>query len=119
MIKEAIDKEKILSNLEEFSGTETYYKWSSKIHFTDGIKYLADQCECYWLIDIVGSYAFTFAGQDFLTFNLKVEDESGVVTVTDGNDNILATQEIEYTDFPLDEINIWFSNNVIYLPSEH
>jgi hypothetical protein len=25
----------------------------------------------------------------------------------------------DYTDFPLDEITLYFTNNVMYLPSEH
>jgi hypothetical protein len=33
----------------------------------------------------------------------------------DGNDNIVDTQHIEYTDFPIDEITLQFANNVIYL----
>ena len=37
----------------------------------------------------------------------------------DGNDNIVYTQRIEYTDFPLDEIKLYFVNNVIHLPSEY
>jgi hypothetical protein len=29
------------------------------------------------------------------------------------------TKEIEHTDFPLDEITLYFTNNVIHLPSEY
>lgn len=42
-----------------------------------------------------------------------------VATCDDGNGNIVFTKPIEYTDFPLDKISLWFANNVIYLPSEH
>jgi len=38
---------------------------------------------------------------------------------SDGNDNIAYRQHVEFTDFPLDEITLYFANNVIYLPSEH
>ena len=37
----------------------------------------------------------------------------------DGNGNIVFTKEIEHTDFPLDEITLYFANNVIHLPSEY
>jgi hypothetical protein len=37
----------------------------------------------------------------------------------DGNSNIVFTKKIEYTDFPLDEITLYFANNVIHLPTEH
>jgi hypothetical protein len=46
-------------------------------------------------------------------------DRSATLTCDDGNGTVVFTKEIEYTDFPLDEISLWFTNNVIYLPSEH
>ena len=36
-----------------------------------------------------------------------------------GTGRIVFSKEIEYTDFPLDEITLWFANNTIYLPNEH
>ena len=41
------------------------------------------------------------------------------LTCDDGNDNVVFTKTIEYTDFPLDEITLYFANNVIHLPSEY
>jgi hypothetical protein len=50
---------------------------------------------------------------------LKVrEDQTASLICSDGNDNIVYTQHIEYTDFPIAEITLWFENNTIYLPSE-
>lgn len=37
----------------------------------------------------------------------------------DGNDNVVFSKEIPYTDFPLDAITLWFANSTIYLPNEH
>ena len=36
-----------------------------------------------------------------------------------GNGNPVYTQEIPFTDFPLDEVKLYFANNVIHLPSEY
>ena len=56
----------------------------------------------------------------FQVWTLKVrEDRTASLICGDGNDNIVYTQHIEFTDFPRDEITLWFANNVIYLPSEH
>jgi hypothetical protein len=33
--------------------------------------------------------------------------------------NPVYTQEIPFTDFPLDEVKLYFANNVIHLPSEY
>ena len=114
--------EEIKEMLNQFTGTENYYRHPFGIKFTDGIKTLADECQCYWLIDIVASYQFEkkVKEQEFQVYKLKVhEDKSATLNIEDGNCNIIATQEIEFTDFPLDEIEIWFSNGVCYLPSEH
>ena len=116
-------KESIINNLNYFTGTTTYYKAGLGIVFTDGVKYLADQCKCYWLIDMVMSWQLDkqVKKEEFQLCRLKVnhEDNSAVFTIEDGNYNIIAQQDIVYTDFPLDEIVVWYSNKVIYLPSEH
>lgn len=46
-------------------------------------------------------------------------DHSGVLTCEDGNDRVVYTKEIEYTDFPLEGITLWFTNNTILLPAEY
>lgn len=114
--------EQIKEDLIQFTGTEHYYKNPFGIVFTDGIKYLADECQSYWLIDIVASYQFEpkVKEQEFQVYKLKVnEDRTAILTIEDGNYNEIAKQEIEFTDFPLDEIELWFSNSILYLPSEH
>lgn len=113
--------EEIQNNLPYFTGTEHYYQYNFGIKLTDGVKYLADSCDCYWLLDIVASYQVDekIKNEEFQVYKLNVKDNSAVLEITDGNYNILATQEIEYTDFPLDEITIWFTDDVILLPSEY
>jgi hypothetical protein len=112
----------IKDNLPCFTGTEHYYSYYFGIKFTDGVKYLAEACEAFWLIDIVASYQTDpkIKNEGFQVYKLKVnEDKSAVVEISDGNDNILATQEIEFTDFPLDEISLWCIDKICILPSEY
>jgi hypothetical protein len=40
-----------LSTLTEFTGTERYYLISRRHLLTDGTKFLADQAQCYWMMD--------------------------------------------------------------------
>ncbi|MBI3258242.1 MAG: hypothetical protein HYZ54_01985 [Ignavibacteriae bacterium] len=113
----------IKSELLQFSGTTQYYRHLLGVLFTDGIKYLADECQCYWLLDLIVSWQTHqhVREQEFQVFKLKVDvsNRTAVVTIEDGNDNIIQTQKIPFTDFPLDSIEIWYSNKVMYLPSEH
>lgn len=109
--------------LMQFHGTEHIYKHSfDLIHYTDGIKYLAEKADCYWLIDLVASYQVEekVKDEEFQVYHLEVKsDKTAVVTITDGNDNLLALQKIEFTDFPLPEIKIWCVDKILLLPNEY
>ena len=60
------------------------------------------------------------AAEAFQVWKLTVRDgRTASLVCGDGNDNIVYTQHIEYTDFPIDEITLYFANNVIHLPSEY
>jgi hypothetical protein len=114
------------ADLRQFTGSEHWYRHGlvRSIVFTDGAKYVADQGGAYWLLDEIalaqrGEKAV--AAQEFQVWKLKVDlDKStGILTCEDGNDHEVFRKAILFTDFPADEITLWFANNTIYLPSEH
>jgi len=113
------------AELNQFTGSETWYRHgiNRNVLFTDGAKYVADQAGAYWLLDeiaIIQPHDKRVAAEEFQVWKLAVRsDRTATLTCEDGNGNIVFAKEIEYTDFPLDEISLWFANNVIYLPSEH
>ena len=113
------------ANLRHFSGSENWYRHgvNRNVLFTDGAKYVADEGGAYWLLDeiaIIQPYDKRVAAEEFQVWKLVVRpDRKATLSCEDGNGNVVFTKEIEYTDFPLPEITLWFSNNVIYLPSEH
>ncbi|MBX3045201.1 MAG: hypothetical protein KIT33_10305 [Candidatus Kapabacteria bacterium] len=116
--------EEIKSQLDQFNGSENYFKHPliKGVVYTDGVREMAQICKSYWLIDACLSWQLDkkVSNQEFQVFKLKVhEDKSATLNIEDGNYNIIAKQEIEFTDFPLDEIELYFSNSVLYLPSEH
>lgn len=118
------EKQKLLEeNLRNFSnGTDTYYKMYPNIVITDGVKYLSDKAESYWLLDIIFSVQTIekVRIEPFQVCELQVyENESALVTITDGNENTLYTQKIPYTDFPLKNIKMYYTDGVILLPSEY
>ena len=108
-------------NLIQFSGTESYYQFHSGILLTDGTKYLAEVCRCYWLFDVIASYQHDprISSVDLQCWTLKQDAEGWVVFCTEGEEEWLVSQRIEYSDFPLTEVEIWFANSIAYLPSEH
>jgi hypothetical protein len=116
-----ISKEELERNLAQFTGSEEYHKFShfTRLLATDGVIYLAQSAECFWLLDILASVQnmpkIRRASMQVLIFNKS----EGEVRIEDGNKNVLYKQKIDYTDFPLDEITIWVEGNIVLLPSEH
>ena len=112
-------------DLRNFSGSENWYRsaMNRKILFTDGAKYVADEAGAYWLLDEIAlsqRYVRPVSREPFQVWKLTVRpDRSATLRCEDGDYNLVFIKEIPFTDFPLDEISLWFANNVIYLPSEH
>ncbi len=120
--------EELQSQLAGFYGSENLYYRSTPIliYYTDRIKWLQENVNCYWLTDLIASYQTTKfkAANDRQFWKLVVKDSSAVITCDDGNGNISITQSIDYTDFPLPQLNIWVEIQqegriFIYLPSEY
>jgi len=107
---------------QECTGTENYYKHNLAIHFTDGIKEVADKEECYWLIDVVASYSTVKFKETnpFQVWQLKrIKGNKFKVSCEDGNENILITQNIPFSDFKYDEIKMFLVDGILMLPSEY
>ena len=120
------DKKLSEADLRQFTGSEHWYRHglARSILYTDGAKYVADQGGAYWLLDEIalaqrGEKAV--AAEAFQVWKLTVNaaDRTAVLTCEDGNDHAVFKKPIPFTDFPADEITLWFANNTIYLPSEH
>lgn len=113
------------SHLMQFTGTEKWYRHSLApgVLYTDGARYLAEQGGAYWLLDsiaIAQKFSTAVAGEDFQLWKLTVEnDRTALLACEDGNGRRIYAQAIDYTDFPLPEIKLYFTNGVILLPSEY
>lgn len=113
------------SDLIQFTGSETWYRHAMvrDVLYTDGVKYVAETASAYWLIDEI-AFAKRFdkllAAEEFQCWTLKVNsDHTATLTCEDGDGRAVFTKAIKYTDFPLEEISFYFTNNVILLPSEN
>ena len=42
-----------------------------------------------------------------------------IIEYSDGNDKILETHKYHFTDFPLDNIRLFFTDSTLMLPSEY
>jgi hypothetical protein len=113
------------SDLGQFTGSESWYRHgiNRAVLFTEGAKYVADQAGAYWLLDeiaIIQPHDASVAAEEFQVWKLAVNtDQTGTLTCDDGNDNVVYTKPLEYTDFPQDGVTLYFTNNTILLPSEY
>jgi hypothetical protein len=128
----------ILNNLAQFTGTEKYYRYSPLFPFmllTDGTRYLAESCDCYWLIDLIASMQLDRLIkeheqlQSLQFWKLTVNDDRSATVICEwDSEQIVYSQKIDYTDFPLNEARIWVQpyhssqqgkHFVAHLPSEY
>jgi hypothetical protein len=112
------------AQLSHFSGTEKYYRISRRHLLTDGTKYLAEEAECFWMMDAIASHLSEIGTEDwFVLIRVQVTGDRAVMIYEDGNSQEHARQEIPYTDFPMTSITLyacWNQENwVIMLPSEY
>ena len=116
------------SDLSQFIGTEGYHY--QPLHpkgfvYTDGIKYLAQEAEAYWLLDLIAFYQederikSDEALQSIQFWKLSVNDNAGVLICERDANDVVLTHELNYTDFPLDAITLYVCNKVLMLPSEY
>ena len=112
------------ADLYNFTGTEHYYKHPlfPRYKFTDGVAYLVESGMCLWLLTMILSLSPTVEKKvkGFAQWKFKVNpDKTGILTCENGNEKIVLREEINYTDFPLQEITLWMEGDVLILPSEH
>ena len=112
--------------MRQFTGSEHWYRHAlnRKVVFTDGAKHVADHGGAYWLLDeiaLIQPYDARVAAEEFQVWTLKADvlKHTGILTCEDGNGNKVFEKALEFTDFPLPEITLWFANNTIFLPSEY
>ena len=112
--------QEIKNGLAQCIGTEHYWKNNLLcFQYTDGVKFLHEACEAYWLLIAISSY---HRKEPFQVWELKVsKDKSATLTMKeDSGEPLLVEQKIPFTDFPLEEgITLYLIDGVLLLPSEY
>jgi hypothetical protein len=122
--KDAAMKKFDPTQLSYYTGTEKYYRISRRHMLTDGNNYLAEEAECFWMMDAIAGHLSEIDTEDwFVQVRVTVNDSRATVIYEDGTGSEHARQEIPYTDFPMHAISLyacWDGEHwVIMLPSEY
>jgi hypothetical protein len=111
------------SELRQFTGTEKWHRnqMFPNSTYTDGIKYLAEKAQAFWLIDLILSCQHgRIARIPFQIWWLKVTGSKAVAEMRqDTGQPVEVRQKIPFTDFPQGELKLYYVNNVLLLPSEY
>ena len=116
--------QEILNIINHSTGITAYHRFSIIPGFpviTDGVLALAEAAGCFWLMDIIGSYQSNNAlDKKFQVWTLTVNTEDHTAVARGYNDTeLIITQEIPFTDFPLQELKLFLIDGIILLPSEY
>ena len=133
-----ISAQELQQSLKQFTGTDNYYKHLLGLRYTDGIQYLAEKAQCYWLIDVIASHQTKklLADQmlkDFQLWLLVVSDSHEFIKPKPHHQAVVSCwgdppnvglkppvrQDIDFTDFPLSEIKLFLVQGVLMLPGEY
>src|SRR5580700_7015987 len=98
-----------------FTGSEHWYRhWANRnILFTDGASHVAEAGGAFWLLDLIVIEQTAnkhVAAEEFQAWTLKVDlvRHTAHLTCEDGDGNVVFTKAIDFTDFPVAEITLWF-----------
>lgn len=116
-----LSPEEIELKLAAIQSGGVYYKHWLEMRYTEGVKYMAELCSAYWLIDAIASHQPNpkVRNEDFQVWTLHVHNRKARLVCEDGNGHKIAVQIIPFTDFPLPEITIWVESGVMLMPKEH
>ena len=113
-------------DLAQFTGSTTFYRHGlvRSVVYTEGVQFLAKKAEAYWLIDKIATLQLEpkIRSEDFQVWELTVVDGGATLACEDGNDNVVYSENITFTDIPLDTISLYAvigEVRTIMLPSEY
>ena len=118
MTTTVLTTEKVEEIMNSSTGTEKYYRpfFFNTMVYTDGVRIFAEQCQAYWVIDLVNSYMKKIqnnhrrTGEWMYFIKLKVKDSKASVRIyreVDEKTKTVVRQDIYYTDLPNVELKFY------------
>ena len=91
---------------------------------TGSVKTLLDErgrlSKPFFLVFLVSSFSIVLSSCNTTSAGFDYEPmRARFVLETDGNGTLLARQQYHFTDFPLEQIRLFFVDNTLLLPSEY
>lgn len=121
-------------DISQFTGSQKFTGLGlSKSIMSEGVLYVAENMNAFWFVQDVDLYVRELAkeGKDtgFVVCHLTQDGDGATMTFEDGNDEVLKTVDVKYTDFNFsriegEKLTVWIQPNelgsyTIFLPSEY
>ncbi|MBW8242534.1 hypothetical protein K1F50_06945 [Muricauda oceani] len=121
--------QKLQEQLSQFCGSQQIFTLPlCRTRYTEGIQFLAQTANAFWLLtdaSVMGKSLMSksrFITIDFKRYS-KAEAEThgydAVIAYSDGNGTVFTEQRYHTTDFPLEQLCLFFVDNTLLLPSEY
>ena len=118
MTTTVLTTEKVEEIMNSSTGTEKYYRpfFFNTMVYTDGVRTFAEQCQAYWVIDLVNSYMKKIqnnhrrTGEWIYFIQLKAKDSKASVRIyreVDEKKKTVVRLDIPYTDLPNVELKFY------------
>jgi hypothetical protein len=111
-----------LKDLEQYYGTTQYHKGWLNVNLTDGVAYVSENGYSWFVTDAISVIKTKgqLKNESFLAVKLAIDknSETAVMTIDDGNNNVLYKQEYGYTNCKRD-LTLFFIDNVLMLDREY
>lgn len=124
--------------LKHFTGSQEFYShWLLRsLIYTEGVKYVAETGHAYWLLDAIASHLVDDTYRTAVTDDPRIpqmhvwtlrkdfDNSARLSARVDAGEPEFVQQDIEYTDFPLEELDLWACKNeldglTLMLPCEY
>lgn len=118
------DKEYLVKSLASFNNIEYYYSINRfyKGIMSDGVQFLKDEFDAYWLVDLIESLQKKpqVKKELFQIWRLKInDDKTGTIVATTKQEELILERHIGFVEFPSAGITIWRDHDLLLLPNEY
>ena len=103
-----------------------YHHWLDQFVFSDGVKWLCDQCDCRWLLTEIAFFQLRIRSdyqklEPFQIWHLKRQPNASVLLECRGGSSQtpFIRDQLNSVEFALDEMTLWLVNGMLLLPSEY
>lgn len=115
--------QELQEGLNQFTGAIVWYQPLLYPHFlySNGVRYLATNINCFWLLDFIFSNQLlpAVAEEVFQVWTIEKEDDKAMISVSDGNENVIEIFTLSNCFFPLKKQTLWCIQGRLILPTEY